>query len=158
MLRHRRPRTWRVRTGPRAGPTTAAARRARRPPDTVGRTDLQRRSAWRRTRAPLMSAVAQRAMQLLQRHHSDVTADSGLDALHRRRRALHRRHTGNVHRNRRGTDLVAVDAWSRVAVRRVDPHRDLAQLDGVHRRKCGSCGARLFEMLTNLIARNSVAP
>src|ERR1700737_567598 len=151
MLRHRRRRTWRVRTGPRAVPTTAAARGAGRCPDTLGRSDLRRPSAWRRTRAPLMPAVAQRAVQLLQRHHSDVTADSGLDALHRRR-------AGNVHRNRRGPDLVAVDAWSRVAVRRVDHHLDLACLDGVHCRKGGSIGAGLFEMLTNLIARNSVAP
>src|SRR5580658_6229978 len=109
----------------------AAVRDAGRCPDTAAPAAIPPRRAGHRTRASSVPTVVQRAVQFLQRTHPDDAADPGFDALNGRRGALHRRHAGDVHLYCRRTDLVAVDAWPRVAVRRVDHHVDLTGADGV---------------------------
>src|ERR1700733_1279748 len=136
---------------------TAGVRDAGRYPDTAAPDATPRRPAGRRTRAPLLAAVVQRAVQLLQRAHTDVAADPGCDALDRRRGTLNRRHTGNVHSDRRRPDLVAIDAWARISIRGVDHHVDVTGADRVDRGRRGPPRLRRLEMLTNLIARNPVA-
>src|SRR4029077_2955410 len=122
---------------------------------TAARAARPHRPAADRTRPRLRP---QHAVQFLQRHHADVAADTGLDALHGRRGTLHRRHAGDVHRYCGRTDLVSVDAWAGVAVRGVDHHVALARADRVDGRQFRAVRAGLFEVLAHLVARDTVAP
>src|ERR1700689_3644901 len=116
----------------------ARVRDAGRCPDTVARDGISRRRAGRRTPASLVAAVVERAVQFLQRTHADFAADSRLDALNGRRGALHSRHAGDIDSNCGRTDLVAVDAWTRVSVGGVDNHVDLTGADRIDRRLGGA--------------------
>src|SRR6201986_4938390 len=114
-----------------AGSTPAQTRGAGRCPDTAARDGISRRPAGRRTRASLMAAVVQRAVQLLQGADPDVAANPRFDALDGGRRALDRRDAWNVDSDCGRADLVAVDAWTRVSVGRVEHHVHLAGADRV---------------------------
>src|ERR1700744_2064481 len=138
--------------GPRPpDPMPAAVRGAGRCPDTAALDAISRRPAGRRTRTSSVAAVVQRAVQFLQRSHTDVAADPGFDALDGRRGALHGRHAGDVHSYCRRTYLVAVDARPRVAIRSVDHHVDLTGTDGVDGRQRRPARLRGLEMLANLV-------
>src|SRR6201999_3233331 len=135
----------------------ARVRDAGRCPDTAARGGISRRPAGRRTRASRFAAVVQCAVQLLQREGTDVAADSGFDALDGGRGALDRRDAGNVYPDCGRADLVAVDAWSGVSIGRVEHHVDLAGADRIDRRHRRTTRLRFYEVLANLIARNTVA-
>src|SRR5580693_6525272 len=135
----------------------ARVRDAGRCPDTAARDGISRRPAGRRTRASLFAAVVQRAVQLLQRTDTDVAPNSRFDALDGGRGTLDRRDAGNVHSDCGRADLVAVDAWTRISVRRVEHHVDLARADRVDRRHRRTARLRFFEMFADLVAWNTVA-
>src|SRR6202012_4247919 len=135
----------------------AKFRDAGRCPDTVARGGNALRPAGRRSRASRFATVVQRAVQLLQRADTDVAANSGFDALDGGRGALDRRDAGNVDSDCGRADLVAVDAWSGVSVGRVEHHVDLAGADRIDRRHWRTTRLRFFEVLANLITRDTVA-
>ena len=93
--------------GDQAGPRTAAVPGGGRYPRTAVHAWPLRMPAVHRSpsRSPphplaksLLGFITQRGVQLRQRPHIDLTTDSGLDTLHRRRGTLHCRDAGDVHR------------------------------------------------------------
>ena len=96
-------------------------------------------------------------MQILQGANTDSAGDTGFDALHRCRRALHRGDARNVLRHCGAPDLVPVDAGAGIAVRGVDHHGDVT---GEYPVDDGPLPLRhvLAGLLVHLLAFDSVAP
>src|SRR5699024_3940822 len=83
-------------------------------------------------------------------------ADAGLDALDRRRGALHGGHARDVPAHRRRPDLVAVAPGPGVAVGGVEHHVDLTGTDRVDRTHLPA-HTRLLEVFAHLEAGDAVA-
>src|ERR1700749_2635892 len=138
-----------------AGSTPAQVRGAGRYPDTAAHDGISPRPAGRRTRASLMAAAVQGAVQLLQRADPDVAANSRFDALDGGRGTLDRRDARNVHSDCGRADLVAVDAWTRISIGCVEHHVHLAGADRIDRRHRRTAWLRFFEVFADLVARNT---